>query len=341
MQAPPKPIDEGSRLQTLHALHLLDTPAEERFDRLTRLAVRFFGVPIAAVALVDETRQWFKSIHGLDLPQTARSVSFCGWTINERATLVVEDATKDARFADNPLVIEDPRFRFYAGHPIFAADDSAIGTFAIFDYVPRRVGDPDAIALRDFASLAENEVRSQKLTTAQLRAMTERAAVAQDRIDPLTRLWNRPAVLRLLEHEVSHASETSTSVGVLLVDIDAFRGVNERLGATGGDAALCEIVKRIRASVRPYDSVGRYGGEKFLVLLPGTDEGTAYAAAERIRLSVAADTASPHAPVTVSIGVAAVDGPSAGSGERIVRSAEVALQSAKSNGRNRVEIARD
>lgn len=342
MQAPPTPIDDASRLQTLHGLHLLDTPAEERFDRLTRLAVRFFGVPIAAVVLVDETRQWFKSIHGLDFTQTARAVSFCGWTINERATLVVEDATKDPRFADNPLVIGDPRLRFYAAHPIFAADESAVGTFAIYDYVPRRVGEADAVALRDFAALAENEVRSRRLTAAQMRAISEQrsTAVAQDRIDPLTRLWNRPAVVRMLDHEVLHASETSSSVGVLLVDVDGFRKVNERLGASGGDAALCEIVKRIRSSVRPYDSVGRYGGEKFLVLLPGTDEGTAYAAAERIRLTVLGDSVSPYVPVTVSIGVAAVDGPAAGSGERIIHSAEVALQSAKSNGRNRVEIAR-
>lgn len=341
MQAPPIPIDEASRLESLRALNLLDTPAEERFDRLTRLAVRFFGVPVAAVVLVDETRQWFKSIHGLDLAQTARSVSFCGWTINERATLIVEDATKDARFSDNPLVVDPPRLRFYVGHPILAADDSAVGTFAIFDYIPRRVGDSESIALRDFAALAENEIRSHSLTAGQMRAISEqRTRVAPDRIDPLTRIWNRPAVLRLLDHEVSHASETASSVGVLLVDVDNFRSVNERLGADGGDAALREIVKRIRSSVRPYDSVGRYGGKKFIVVLPGTDVSTAYTAAERIRMSVLTDAVTPYVPVSVSIGVAAFDTPPEGSGERIIRSAEMALQSAKENGRNRAEIAR-
>lgn len=340
MQAPPTPIDEESRLQTLWGLHLLDTPAEERFDRLTRLAVRFFGVPIAGVVLVDETRQWFKSIHGLELPQTARNIAFCAWTVSERSTVVVEDAAKDPRFADNPLVAIDPRIRFYAAHPLFAADESAVGTFALMDYVPRRMGEPDVAALRDFAALAENEVRSRRLTTGQMRALSEqRASVAQGRIDPLTRLWSRPAVLRLLEHEISLASESPSSVGVLLVDIDHFRSVNERLGVDGGDAALCEVVKRIRASVRPYDSVGRYAGEKFLVLLPGTDVSTAFAAAERIRMLVLSEAVSPHVPVTLSIGVAAMDNPAAGSGERIVRSAETALQSAKAHGRNRVEVA--
>ena len=87
---------------------MLDTPAEERFDRVTRLATRLFGVPIALVSLVDEHRQWFKSRQGLEAAETGRDISFCGHAILDRDVLVVPDAAADQRFADNPLVTDEP-----------------------------------------------------------------------------------------------------------------------------------------------------------------------------------------------------------------------------------------
>ncbi|HAV63057.1 MAG TPA: GGDEF domain-containing protein, partial [Verrucomicrobiales bacterium] len=115
MQAPAIPANEPERLAALRALGILDTPKEERFDRLCRLAARVFDVPIAIVSLVDSNRQWFKSCIGLEATQTGRDVSFCGHAILERETLVIPDARKDARFHDNPLVTGAPHIRFYAG----------------------------------------------------------------------------------------------------------------------------------------------------------------------------------------------------------------------------------
>ena len=98
MQKPSIPQDEEVRLKTLCLLNILDTPAEERFDRLTRLAKRIFDVPIAVVSLIDENRQWFKSCVGLDVHETSRDISFCGYTILGNEILLVPDATKDERF---------------------------------------------------------------------------------------------------------------------------------------------------------------------------------------------------------------------------------------------------
>ena len=106
MKAPDIPIDETARLQTLRSLHILNTPAEERFDRLTRMARRVFGVPIALVSLVDENRQWFKSCVGLPVRQTSRDVSFCGHAILGDDVFVIPNALEDERFADNPLVFK-------------------------------------------------------------------------------------------------------------------------------------------------------------------------------------------------------------------------------------------
>jgi len=117
MTAPECPPDEVARLQTLKSLAVLDSPHEERFDRLTRMAKRLFDVPIALLSLIDEHRQWFKSRVGLPLSETPRDISFCGHAILGEGIFIIPDATADDRFHNNPLVIDEPNIRFYAGCP--------------------------------------------------------------------------------------------------------------------------------------------------------------------------------------------------------------------------------
>ncbi len=118
MMKPDIPADENRRLETLYSLNILDTPPEERFDRLTRLAMRLFNVPVAQVSLIDETRQWFKSCLGIDPVEVPRDLTFCGHAILSDGPFVIEDATKDERFFDNPLIVLQPKVRFYAGYPL-------------------------------------------------------------------------------------------------------------------------------------------------------------------------------------------------------------------------------
>jgi hypothetical protein len=108
-------VDEAIRLAELRALRILDTPTDERFDRLARLAAQVFGVPMAFLSFVDECRQWFKSALGASMVETSRDVSFCGHTILDEGVLVVRDAASDERFEGNPLVTGPPYIRFYAG----------------------------------------------------------------------------------------------------------------------------------------------------------------------------------------------------------------------------------
>ncbi len=158
MLEPPRPPDESTRLATLRAMKLLDTAREERFDRITRLASRLFDVPMAMVSLVDSDRQWFKSSFGVEFAETPRAWSFCGHAILTNELFLVPDARLDPRFADNPLVVNPPEVRFYAGQPIRAADGSRLGTLCLLDRRPRTL---DAEARRDLADLAawvESEV---------------------------------------------------------------------------------------------------------------------------------------------------------------------------------------
>jgi PAS domain S-box-containing protein len=160
VREPAVPEDERGRLQALRALEVLDTPAEERFDRITRMAARVLDVPMALVSLVDTDRQWFKSSVGLDVPETPRDVSFCAHAILEEGALVVPDTHADPRFADNPLVLGGPRIRSYAGHPLRAPDGHRIGTLCALDTVPRQLDADDLAALADLAAWAELELGS-------------------------------------------------------------------------------------------------------------------------------------------------------------------------------------
>jgi len=154
--------DEASRLNALHALNLLDTQPEERFDRYTRIAAALFDVPIALVTLVDADRQWFKSCIGSDDRETSREVSFCAHALECRQMLVVPDALLDARFADNPLVTSGPRIRFYAGAPLFLRGGHCVGTLCIIDRRPRRLATDELGLLRDLAALVEQELVARK-----------------------------------------------------------------------------------------------------------------------------------------------------------------------------------
>src|SRR5690554_558783 len=118
MKIPERPPEEGQRLSALETLQLLDTPPEERFDRVTRLAAQLFDVPIALVSLVDKDRQWFKSCYGLGVKETARDISFCGHAILGADILVVERAREDNRCTDNLLVTGQPNMGAYAGGPL-------------------------------------------------------------------------------------------------------------------------------------------------------------------------------------------------------------------------------
>jgi sigma-B regulation protein RsbU (phosphoserine phosphatase) len=176
----PVPADEAERLTDLRALQILDTPAEERFDRVVRLAARVFAVPIAYIALIDADRQWFKAKCGVRPLQTRRDESFCSYTILGHEALVVPDATRDDRFRDNPLVVGEPFIRFYAGHPLAGPNGHNVGTLCIADRRPRSFDAEQRETLRQLAALAEHELRMMDVIQVQHELLEARAKLAQE-----------------------------------------------------------------------------------------------------------------------------------------------------------------
>lgn len=143
--------NEAKRLKVLWQYDVLDTVPEELFDDLTELAARICEAPIALISLVDEDRQWFKSKVGLTINETSRDISFCGHAIKQQDLFIIPDATKDLRFANNPLVTSDPKIRFYAGAPLITPDGQALGSLCVIDKVPRQINTEQQQALRVLA----------------------------------------------------------------------------------------------------------------------------------------------------------------------------------------------
>ncbi len=173
MEIPDRPENEAGRLARLRGLGVLDSEAEERFDRITRIAAHAFGTPIALVSLVDEHRQWFKSKVGLDASETSRDVSLCGHAILDDDVFVVEDTNSDPRFASNPLVTGDPRLRFYAGVPLDDGTGHKLGTLCVIDRQARSFSVEDRAMLADLGAMVEEELLSLGLA-ATTRSLAER-----------------------------------------------------------------------------------------------------------------------------------------------------------------------
>jgi diguanylate cyclase (GGDEF)-like protein len=270
MLPPPIPADETLRLATLKSLDILDTAPEERFDRLTRLARRLFGVPIALVSLVDADRQWFKSCYGLEDREAARSTSFCGHAIVSDDILLVPDALEDVRFHDNPVVTGDPLVRFYAGRPLAAGNGTRLGTLCLIDTRPRDFGAEDCALLHDLANMAEQEL----------------AAVQLASMDDLTGLSNRRGFSSLGQYALGTCLRQDRPATLLFFDMDGFKPVNDRFGHAEGDRALTAFGGLLRESLRQSDVVARIGGDEFAVLLSGCSPADEDAALARLRQAV-------------------------------------------------------
>lgn len=305
--------DEPGRLAALGRYDILDTAAEDEFDQIVQLVQQVFGMPMAAVTLVDADRQWFKARRGLGVAETPREIAFCHHTIAAADGLAVEDAATDPRFADSPLVTGDPNIRSYLGAPLRTPDGYQVGALCIIGNESRRFSLADREILQRFSDVVVSHLELRQMASS----------------DSLTGLMTR----RAFDQAMYDALARGAGAGVLLVDLDHFKQVNDRHGHAVGDEVLRAAAATI-AVVGSFGAIGRLGGEEFGVLLPA--DGDAPVVAEGVRRAIAAMAVPGHPAmqVTVSIGLSvAIAGDTTDSW---LKRADDALYAAKRAGRDRV-----
>lgn len=259
---PPNLADEERRLEELYALKLLDTASEQRFDQYVQLAATIFDVPIALISLVDKDRQWFKSAHGVDVTELPRETSFCGHALAEKDMLIVNDATKDSRFADNPLVQGEPSIRFYAGAVLRGPGGKPVGTCCVIDSEERQFSQQQRASLQQIALMIELEMRMTQESIALRRNLQAHAL-----LDGTTGLPNLTLFTAKSNRALTKAEAESQKFMLALVRVDKFDILEAALGRNTADRLLAELVSRIREVVPASCLIGQAREDKLSVLL--------------------------------------------------------------------------
>jgi diguanylate cyclase (GGDEF)-like protein len=304
---------EEARLAALYELDVLDSPPEEAFDRITRIARAALNAPMAMISLVDRDRQWFKSRQGVDLDETPRHFSFCTHTIGRSEPLVVPDALADPRFRSSPLVTLNPNVRAYAGVPLRTASGHNIGALCISDTVPREVTPAQIEILQDLAQLAMDEFELRRI------ALT-------DNVTGVMTAWR---FRNQADRSIKLAREAGQEVACFLVDLDHFGELNNQHGHATGDMVLALVARLCSERLGPNDLIARMGGDEFAILQLGMAFEVAKVRAEEFRLAIELGSATLEHRITASIGVTALRAADRGIDDLISR-AEAALRRANS-----------
>jgi diguanylate cyclase (GGDEF)-like protein len=330
------------KLANLPMLDLFYTPLEERFERITRVARRALGVPVAAITLLNSEKQWFKSVSGWAVTELPRERSLCNLTVESHDPILIADTRTDPRTSRHPLVVSPPGFRSYAGCRLTDNEGLTAGTLCVFGLKRRVFSSSDRQTLLDLAAMTQRELSDDQLRGVHA-SLTAKLSIARREamMDPLTRLWNRRGAMLLLESTFQEADRKGIAVAVALLDLDGFKQINDTLGHQTGDEVLRKIGARLVNGIRGEDVACRIGGDEFLVLLVDSDSTVAKNISERVRrriMDVPVQTRDGAIAMTASFGFTIRKPQSTASVEELLERADRALRLSKTEGRNRTRI---
>jgi len=292
----------------------LDAADEARFDRIARIAQRLFGTDIAVVSIFDGDQAWFASRHGLDLTIAPRALSFCAQASTDDELFVVHDLSSDPRFAHDPLVSAEPKFRFFAACPLYVGNGRRVGSVCLLDHAPRYLGAEDERLFRDLAATAEEELEGH-----------QRAG-----LDELTGLANRNGLFAVGKHVLASAVRFDRPTALVYLDLDNLKVVNDRLGHAAGDELIKRLARTLSHTLRTTDVIARVGGDEFCVLASDTPHESVPELLDRLRFAFNWEGRDREAPpIEVSMGAALFDPANPVTLEELMATADTAMYADK------------
>jgi EAL domain-containing protein (putative c-di-GMP-specific phosphodiesterase class I)/GGDEF domain-containing protein len=303
---------ETSRLDALHQLKLLDTPASESFDRIARMASQIFGLPVAAVSLTDHDRQWFKSRVGVDHYSIPRAGAPCAEVAETTQLLVIEDFFEDPDYAESPLGRAGTRF--YAGAPLVTNDGYGLGALCVLGTEPRKASSAELAALTDLAAMVMAQIELQH---------------AFGRIDPVSGMPTRNQFREdLMDLARDHAGEQYFAVVVDLAREDQISRITRAMGAARVDQMVHEAAQALRAALGPDRTAYQIGTAQFAFISPSEVEQSEYVELLRTGFETMRASSSVRFVTNVTIGVRSFAAGSV-SVDDLIRGATSAAQDAR------------
>ncbi|MDX3929439.1 MAG: sensor domain-containing diguanylate cyclase [Shinella sp.] len=335
------PANETERLLAVRSLGSIGTSATPELGALAELAQGVFDAPLAAVNIIDEDWQRIAGRSGMAVSECPRNVSICTRVVYANDVVIIPDMAAHPELSSMPYVTGEPRFRFYAGAPVELEPEMVVGAFCILDTKPRNLSQPEIQSLTRFALVAGGLLRLHKANL--VMGLAQQSLRTAAMTDPLTGFYNRTALTTLVDIELEAALAANLSLGVLYLDMDGFKGINDRFGHHAGDEVLREAAERIRSIVRPDDIIVRMGGDEFAVFIPDPPHAVALeSVAERLvttfRAPFQVDNGSVNARLSVGGAIAPRNGRHR---SELLKAVDAALYKAKEAGRDRFHVVTD
>lgn len=310
---------------------------DPQMQRIRRIGKRLFNVANCLITLGNIPPECSDNESSIEAIELAFCYSIC---LSDEA-VVVPDVRNHLSLGQHRAVTAAPFIRFYASHPVYSREKVPVGCISLIDYKPRTTfRSSERQSLADLAALVERELELRSMNASQLDLQKKNKSLRRKSlIDPLIGTWNRGAIMRILTIEAIRCDKAGQPLSLIVADLDYFKKINDTYGHPAGDAVLVKAASRLRSCIRPQEALGRYGGEEFLIVLPGSSHTTAMAVAERMRAAIASQPeviAGATLNLTISAGVASTDVFPSATTEELISRADMALYVAKDRGRNQV-----